>query len=131
MIVADTNLVAYLLISSPQTKIAQSVLNKDKAWCLPAFWRIEWLNVLANYVHHGGMPPLDALNLLQHSEHLGFIKDHAVDQAQALELSLSLKVTAYDAQFLALARHLNTVCVTSDKALRKAAPKLTIDPAAF
>jgi len=130
MIVADTNLVAYLLIQSPQTPAAQAVLAKDRAWHMPSFWRVEWANVLSNYVRHGGMPEADAQALLKKSKSLGVITDQAVDQGAALELSLKLKVTAYDAQFLALAKHLGVLCMTSDKALWKAAKGLAFNPAA-
>jgi predicted nucleic acid-binding protein len=103
---------------------AQALLAKDRDWHMPVFWRVEWANVLTNYARHGDMPQADALALMKKSESLGFITDHAVDQAAALELSLKLKVTAYDAQFLALAKHLGVPCVTSDKALGKAAKGL-------
>jgi predicted nucleic acid-binding protein len=43
--------------------------------------------------------------------------------ARALELALELGVSAYDAQFLALAEAANTVLITEDKRLRLAAGK--------
>lgn len=129
MIVADTNIVASLLIKSPQTETVRALLTRDCDWHLPLLWRSEWMNVLANYCNHGGMPLAHAKGLLDQSLRLSFLHDHRIDPDAVLDLSHALKITAYDAQFLALAKHLGTVCITYDKALRKAAPKLAMAPA--
>ena len=50
MIVADTNLVAYLLIEGDQTAAARRVWERDRDWILPPLWRSEYLNVLATLV---------------------------------------------------------------------------------
>ncbi|MGZ5446412.1 MAG: hypothetical protein ACXWLY_31220 [Thermoanaerobaculia bacterium] len=50
MIVADTNLVAYLLIEGDKTAAARAVWKKDSRWMLPTLWRSEFLNVLTTAV---------------------------------------------------------------------------------
>ena len=41
------------------------------------------------------------------------------------------RITAYDAEFVVLARQLGVRLVTFDKPLRKAFPEIAVDPAAF
>ncbi|MDQ5917146.1 MAG: hypothetical protein QG660_255, partial [Pseudomonadota bacterium] len=50
MIVADTNLIAYVLINSAQTALAEAILEKDGDWHAPPLWRHEFRNILATYV---------------------------------------------------------------------------------
>ena len=54
MIVADANVVAYLILQGQQTEWAQAVLRMDPEWRLPPLWRHELLNVLATFVRHEG-----------------------------------------------------------------------------
>jgi predicted nucleic acid-binding protein len=50
VIVADTNLVAYLLIDGERTDSARAVWARDSRWMLPTLWRSEFLNVLTTAV---------------------------------------------------------------------------------
>jgi hypothetical protein len=45
MIVADTNLVAQLILELDLTEQAQRVYQRDPDWRLPELWRHEFLNV--------------------------------------------------------------------------------------
>ena len=45
MIIADTNLVSYLLIEGERTVAVRRVHEKDPDWKLPTLWRSEFLNV--------------------------------------------------------------------------------------
>ncbi len=49
-----------------------------------------------------------------------------VDIPAALELAVTTQISAYDAQFITLARHLSVPLVTEDKKLRKRFPDLTL-----
>ena len=126
MIVVDTNIVAYLLIQGEQTPMARKLLGHDSEWRLPSFWRIEFLNVLLNYSRHQKLPSEDVHKIWEASFGLPHLRDEGVEPSQALETALSHRISGYDALFIALAQNLKTVCVTQDKALRKAVPQLTV-----
>jgi len=131
VIVADANIVAYLFIEGDQTALAQAVLRSDPEWRLPPLWRHEVLNVLATFVRTGGASLEDAQPkwdeaVLRFSD---FEKD--VDPLQALALAVRYGISAYDAQYVALAEELDVQLVTQDGPLRSACPERAISMQAF
>ncbi len=126
MIVVDTNLIAYLLIQGEKTPGVKKLMERDSQWHAPSFWRIEFLNVLMNYSRHQKLPPADVHRIWRASFSLPHLRDEGVEPSQALETALSHRISGYDALFIALAQNLKTVCVTEDKALRKAAPRWAV-----
>lgn len=56
MIVADTNLITYLLLPTPMTAAAETLYRDDPEWAAPLLWRSELRNVLALYLRKGLLP---------------------------------------------------------------------------
>jgi predicted nucleic acid-binding protein len=56
MIVADVNLLAYLLIEGEFTEIAERAYARDRRWIAPRSHRFELLNVLATNARAGISP---------------------------------------------------------------------------
>jgi predicted nucleic acid-binding protein len=125
LIVVDTNIIAYLLIKGDQTPKARLLLNREPKWAAPSFWRIEFLNVLMNYSRYQKLPPDAVRSIWKSSFQLAHLREESIEAGQALELAMKHEISGYDALFVALAKNLGTVCVTQDKALRKAIPHLT------
>lgn len=131
MIVADANIVAYLFIEGDQTALAQAVLHSDPEWRLPPLWRHEVLNVFATFVRSGGasleeaQPKWDEA-VLRFSD---FEKD--VDPLQALALAVRHGISAYDAQYVALAEELDVPLVTQDRRLLSTFTKRAVSMQAF
>jgi predicted nucleic acid-binding protein len=131
VIVADTNLVAYLLIEGTRTVAAKAVWEKDPQWMLPAIWRSEFLNVLTTAVR-AGVLTIDqahqtwhvALTIVAENE-VEPLGDDVLDQAAKRNLS------AYDAQFAVAASDLGVPLVTSDRRLLGACPGVAMSPEAF
>jgi predicted nucleic acid-binding protein len=131
VIVADTNLIAFLHLPGAKSAVADAVLLKDAEWCVPPLWRSEFRNILFAFVRTQGMDValaethwLDALTHLAPNQ-------AEPDAALVLEKSRTTRLTAYDAEYVTLAEQLGIPLVTSDKDILKAFPKLALTPEAF
>ena len=131
LIVVDTNLIAYTLLEGPYTPLALRVREKDPEWSLPPLWRHEFLNVLVTYAQHGGLEPAEALAVWGRALKLLAPCEHIVDLTVAFHLAVIHRVSAYDAQFIALAQSLNVLCLTEDRHLLKTFPRLAISMRQF
>lgn len=117
MIVVDTNVIAYLYLSSAHTAAAEKALLKDPAWAAPSLWRSEVRNILATYVRQLLLAPADALHILAEAEGLMAGQGYDVRSRAVLELSIASGCSAYDCEFVLLAQDLGVALVTADKKL--------------
>ena len=131
MIVADTNLVAYLLIEGDRTEAARRVWARDPAWHVPPLWRSEYLSVLTVSVR-ALVLERDAA-LLAWNRAVGLLGDYEVEPTgeDVLATAVDLGVSAYDAHFVCVARELRAPLVTSDRRLIEACPRVAVSPEAF
>ena len=116
MIVADTNLIVYLFITGDQTTLAQNVLFKDSHWIVPPLWQSEFRNVLAAYIRRG-MTLLEARQIMHSAVETLEKREVIPSYEKILDLLAESECTAYDCEFVALARQLNIRLVTADKQL--------------
>lgn len=121
MIVADTNLIVYLFITGDQTSLAQKVLNKDPQWVVPPLWQSEFRNVLAAYIRRG-MGLKQANQILENASQTLENRQVIPSNDEILELVKNSNCTAYDCEFIALAKQLNIKLVTADKQLLQQFP---------
>lgn len=129
MIVADSNLIAYLFIDGERTDVARRVHSVDPDWRAPLLWRSEFRNILTMTVRAGQMDPATALATWTEASTL--IRDEPIAEARALLIALERGLTAYDAEFAALAEFLGARLVTVDRRLLRACPDLAVTPQAF
>lgn len=125
MIVVDVNVIAYFLIEGDKTATARDLLRRDPDWRLPALWRHEYLNVLATFAREGGATVGEVRTLWRRGLELFGAREQGVDMEAALVLAAENRISAYDAQYITLARQLQTVCVTEDQRLLGQFPALT------
>ena len=117
MIVADTNLVSYLLIQGERTEEARGVWARDAEWVAPPLWRSEFLNVLA-IAHRAGVLSEEQARLAwQRAKALMAGREVEPDGDRVLSFALERGITAYDAHFVAVAADLGVPLVTSDRAV--------------
>jgi predicted nucleic acid-binding protein len=131
MIVADTNLVAYLILNSGKTREAEKVRECDPVWRVPPFWRDELLNVLWLFHRSGDLTHGEAIRAWQEGVGLLGESEVAVDGESVLETAIRYSITAYDAQFVTLAESLGVPLVTFDRKLVKSCPGVAVSYAGF
>ena len=131
MIVADASLLAHLLIPSSSSALAEDVYRKDPEWSAPVLWRSELRSVLLKRMRHSGMRIELAKAVVEKA--LLVIRDRETlpPTAAVLEAAVFFKVSAYDAEYLIVARQLGVPLLTFDQKLQQAAPGLAISPKAF
>ena len=122
MIVVDTNIIAYLLIPGPWTEAAEDLLQSEPVWAAPPLWRSEFRNILAGYLRRGTLSFEQTVALQSTAESLLAGHETSVDSRAVLELVRGSNCTAYDCEFVALARQSGSVLYTLDAKLLAAFP---------
>lgn len=126
MIVVDANIVAYLYLPGDQTAAAERLLLREPEWAAPLLWRSEMRNVLASHIRQRRLDFERAFEIQREAETLMADNEYDVDSFDVLELARDSGCTAYDCEFIALARKFGTKLFTQDAKLRKTFPKLTV-----
>lgn len=126
MIVADINLLAYLLIRGEHTASAERAYARDRRWIAPPYHRFELLNVLSNNVRLNGMPREHAVVAWHRA--LRIVPGFAVepDPMDVFNASVDLKLTTYDCEYVVLARMRKLRLVTADKKVLATVPTLAV-----
>jgi len=117
VIVVDTNVIAYLLIPGPWTEAAEDLLQAEPVWAAPPLWRSEFRNILAGYLRRGTLGFEQTLALQSTAESLLAGHETSVDSRAVLELVGGRNRSAYDCEFIALARQSGSVLYTLDAKL--------------
>jgi predicted nucleic acid-binding protein len=122
VIVVDSNVIAYLLLPSEYTAAAEALLEQDPQWAAPVLWRSEFRNILAGFMRRGALTFEQACGVQREAEDLLAGAEHEVDSDSVLALVRDSDCSAYDCEFVVLARRLRVRLVTMDKKLLKAFP---------
>ena len=129
MIVADSTLVSgFVFPADDFYKVARAVRAKDSDWRCPELVCAEVRNV--GLKHHKKGEPLDSVisqcNLAEGSVSISRMPSHSV-----LSVASEGGLTAYDAEYVALARQLKITLVTSDTEVLKKFPAVAMTPEQF
>lgn len=130
MLVVDANVIAYLVIDGDQTAQARALYERDPDWKVPALWRYELSSALATLVKAEMLTLESACTVLSDTMALVCPMEADPHPGDALHAADRFRISAYDAQYVALAGALGVRCVTCDRKLMKAAPQLTVSLAA-
>ena len=125
MIVVDTNVIIYSYVDSHLQSLAVHLRGLDAHWRIPTLWRSEFLNFLGRFVTRKGCD-LPAAQKYWRTAFEDLQKcEQDADMGLALVIACEHGITAYDAQYIALAHTLGTWCITEDKVLLKKFPEHT------
>jgi predicted nucleic acid-binding protein len=131
VIVVDTNVIHYFWVSGQNTALAQGVRRRDPDWHAPFLWQSEMRNILAAYLRRGLLSRQQVDGVLRATGHALARKSHHVGDSVVLDVVESSPLTAYDAEFVALADALDVPLVTADRAVLKAFPDRALTMQAF
>jgi predicted nucleic acid-binding protein len=126
MIVADTNIIGYLFLNSVLTDQAVQAMQKDPNWSAPFLWRSEFRNVLTLYIKRQILKLEDAQQVMAIATQLMQKHEYEVASDQVLNLAAASGCSAYDCEFVALAKDLNTKLITVDKQILKQFPDTAV-----
>jgi predicted nucleic acid-binding protein len=131
VIVVDVNVIVYLLTDTPQRELARRVRACDGDWLVPPLWRHEMLNVLATLTRQDVLDGSAALTVWRNAVGLLGTREQQPNMEQALSLAIEKRISAYDAQYVALAAALGVQLISEDKKLQRQLSEWVISMAGF
>ena len=131
MIVVDSNVVAYFWINGPLTETAQQVRAKDPEWHVPLLWRSELRSILTGYLRDGTLNAGQIAQVMAAAEAAFADREHLVSSEKVFAIVGESKLSAYDAEFVALAEVLAVPLVTADRIVLRAFPDRALTMEAF
>jgi predicted nucleic acid-binding protein len=126
MIVVDTNILAYLYLPSEFGEQAEQLLLKHPRWMAPVLWRSELRNVLALYLRKHILTFEQAFDIQTEAEMLLAGNEYDIPSLDVLRLVETSECSAYDCEFVVLAKKYDTILVTEDKKILKQFPRIAL-----
>lgn len=126
MIVADTNLVLYLVTGGQFVPEAEAARSRDRVWVVPYLVKYELGNALATYVKHDQLTRDEAVRRFRHGLAFVQISDIESDPVAIFNLCRTGGLSAYDAEFVWLAQTLGVQLVTGDQDVIREFPNVAI-----
>jgi len=131
MIVVDTNIISYFYLNADYSSLAEQTFQKDPIWSAPLLWRSEFRSVLTFYLRKQIISLSEAIEIFESAEELLKGNEYEINSAQVLSLSHQSGCSAYDCEFVNLAKDLNIALVTEDKKILKNFPESAISMGRF
>lgn len=128
MIVVDTNIIAYFYLPTPFTIDVEQLHNAEAVWAAPPLWRSEFCNILIQHVKKELIGLDTAIAMLTKANALIGVNEFTIDPVSVLTLASQSGCTAYDCEFIALAKELDTPLITFDKQLLRNFPQIAMKP---
>jgi len=124
MIVVDTNIISYFYLTCEYSDLAEKCFQKDSDWVAPVLWRSEFRNILALYGRKNIINWEQAAVIMQDAEFAMKDNEFTVVSSAVFQLVERSMCSAYDCEFVALAKDLNIPLVTMDKKILNHFPEI-------
>ena len=122
MIVVDTNVMLRLVLGGQDGADAARLLERDGEWAAPGILMSELRNVLLGFTRRGSLTRDQAKAMIDDASLVLGDRIAEAGSVQVLDVALECGLTAYDAEFVALARTLGVPLATLDNAILRGAP---------
>ena len=126
VIVVDTNVMVRLVVGGEQAAGAARRLRDDSAWAAPGILISELHNVLLGFVRRGAVTSDEALAMSDDARSVLGDRIVAVPGPRVIAVALECGLSAYDAEFVVLARMLGVSLVTLDQAILDSAGDVAV-----
>lgn len=126
MIVVDTNVMVRLVMGGADGADAALLLEQDPEWAAPSILMSELHNVLLGYVRRGAITPDQAKAMSADAAAVLGDRIISMEGPQVLDVALECGLTAYDAEFVTLARTLGVPLATLDNAILQGATDVAV-----
>ena len=130
-VVVDTNILAYYWLPGQRTEEAVALRRSTDDWYVPKLWKSEFRNILAGYLRRGGIGPDAARVLIRAAESELADFECEIDSVAVMELVSESDCSAYDCEFVALARSMGIPLVTEDRSILRNFPGTALGMAAL
>ena len=114
MIVVDTDVMVSLLLGGEHGEEAARLFERDPEWAAPVILTSELRNVLLGYVRRGVLTADEARGMSEDAAAVLGGRTATVSDGETLDTALECDLSAYDAEFVVLARTLGVRLVTLD-----------------
>ena len=123
MIVVDSNVIAYCWIHGERTALAHRLRRVDPDWHAPVLWRSELRNILTGYRRDGSLNDGQVRQIMAAAEAGLTGREHHLPSERVFQVTERSRLSAYDAEFVALAEILGARLVTEDRAILASFPR--------
>lgn len=106
--------------------MAERLRISEPIWLVPYLWRAEFRNTLTKYMRHGLLSLAETIEIQSRAEALLADHEFIVASSEILRLTSISSCSAYDCEFVALARQFDTKLVTTDKEVLREFPETAI-----
>jgi predicted nucleic acid-binding protein len=127
VIVVDTTVIAHLFLDGDHVEEAKHLLTKEAEWAAPRLWRSEFRNVLTKYYRHQRLDENSMVALMDAASARLAGREFDPSNDKVFDCVLRSNLSAYDAEFVALAIDLKTYLITADRQIVREFPDTAID----
>ncbi len=103
----------------------------EDTWLVPPLWRSEFRSVLRKYLLNKELSVELCIDATMAAEEMLSGGEMQVSSADVMTIVAATGCSAYDAEYVSLAKSFSVPLVTSDRRLRERFPDVAVSPAEF